>query len=255
MRPAKRNQKSGPQTAGGLGFTLIELLVVIAIIAVLAALAVPAVVGARNSAIGTKTINRMRNLGTAYLSYMGENGTVPLTTPGADGNDVATMWPIQTAIAPYLALSVTGNARFASTVWWDGFAEINGERTKGGGDANLYYTDPPAWDGGPPRNRLVGWSVNTKAHTSFSNSEGFTRLSQIAKPSKTALMYSRRQDGAAAYNSWWDGKRFSSSNPRSYGAKRAIIYFDGHVETQIINSGNYSGLRDGTNVSLFDFTQ
>jgi prepilin-type N-terminal cleavage/methylation domain-containing protein len=229
------------------GFTLIELLVVVAIIGILVAILVPALNSARNQALGTKTLSRMRNIGSAYLLYMSDSYTVPLvsqTNPNA--SDAALMWSIQTAIAPYLDLKETGDLRFANPVWWDAFAEINGERTQGGGEENLYYPDPKAWAGGPPRNRTAGWYFNYNAHSTYTDTNGstkagFTRLNQIAQLSKTAIMFSRRMDssGTNAWNTWSDGRKFSAANPRSYGAKRFTFYFDGHNEVQIINSTNY----------------
>ena len=228
-------------------FSLVELLVVVAIIATLVAITVPAVNGARNQALGAKTLSRMRNIGAAYLLYMSDNYTLPLVSQtNANASDAATMWSIQTAIAPYLDLQETGNLRFANPVWWDAFAEINGSRTQGGGEDNLYYPDPPAWPGGPPRNRTAGWYFNYNAHTTYVDTNGvtqagFTRLNQIANLSKTSIMFSRRMDsyGSNAWNTWSDGRKYSATNPRSYGAKRFIVYFDGHNETQTINSTNY----------------
>ncbi len=233
-------------------FSLVELLVVIAIIATLVAITVPALNGARNQALGAKTLSRMRNIGAAYLLHMADTYTVPLVSQtNANVSDGATMWSIQTAIAPYLDLPETGNQRFANPVWWDAFAEINGSRTQGGGEDNLYYPDPTAWPGGPPRNRTAGWFFNYSAHSTYIDTNGvtqsgFTRLNQIANLSKTAIMFSRRMDssGTNAWNTWSDNRKYSATNPRSYGAKRFIVYFDGHNETQIINSTNYmsSGL-------------
>jgi len=229
------------------GFTLIELLVVIAIIAILVVIAVPALAGVRNQALGTKTVSRMRNIGAAYLLHMADTDTVPLVgQTNTNASDGATMWSIQTAIAPYLDLEETGNKRFANPVWWDAFAELNGSRTQGGGEENLYYPDPLAWPGGPPRNRTAGWFFNYNAHSTYVDTNGvthagFNRLSQISNLSKTAIMFSRRMDssGTNAWNTWSDGRKYSSSNPRSYRAKRFIVYFDGHNETQIVNSTNY----------------
>jgi len=238
------------------GFTLIELLIVVAIIAILVAILVPALNGARNQAIVAKTVSRMRSLGAGYLLYMADNNTVPLVSQAdPTASDGATMWSIQTAIAPYLDLSEAGDRRFASKVWWDGLAELNGDRTQGGGEANLYYTDPPAWPGGPPRNRMTGWNFNYNAHSTYTDSSGnakagFTRLNQIANLSKTALMLSRRNDSSSAtYNTWSDGKKYSATNPKSLGAKRLIVYFDGHNETHIITASNYnaSGLFNFSN--------
>jgi prepilin-type N-terminal cleavage/methylation domain-containing protein len=238
-------------------FTLIELLVVVAILGILVAVMFPALGRARNEALGSKSLGRMRILGAGYALYMAETGTVPLdASKESNERNAASEWTIQTAIAPYLDLPETGNARFASPVWWDAFAEINGFRTNSGGGC-LYYPSPPAWPGGPPRNQLVGPYFDYNAFTTYvgedgATNKGFDRLNQIAKPSKTALLFSRRLDtkgGSVDWNVWADGRKFSSTNPPSYGAKRFVFYFDGHTDTQIINATNYnaSGLFNWTN--------
>ena len=151
---------------------------------------------------------------------------------------------IQTDIAPYVDLPVTGNALFYNPVWWDAFAEINGFRTNGISGA-LYYDA-----GNPPRNQLAGFDFNNNAYPSYTDTNGsdhagFSRLSQIARLSKTALMMSRRQDKSYSWNSWSDGRKYSDTNPPSYGARRMIFYFDAHVETWTINASNYNNNLQG----------
>ena len=236
------------------GFTLIELLVVVAIIGILVAIMVPALTGAKDQAIVAKTLSRQRTIGAAYLLYMSDKGTVPLyPTTNANKSDGATMSEIQESLAPYLDLPETTNnvaKLYVNPVWWDGFAEINGYRRVDNGDGGLYYPNT-AWTGGPLKYRPTGWDYNYYAHSTYTGtntdgtpkltpSEGFTRLNQIANLSKTALMMSRRDEGANDWNSWSDGRRFSATNPHSLGAKRFLVYFDGHSETHVITATNYN---------------
>jgi prepilin-type N-terminal cleavage/methylation domain-containing protein len=61
------------------GFTLIELLVVIAIIALLAAILFPVFAGAREKARQTACLNNNKQLGLAFVMYLGDyDETYPL---------------------------------------------------------------------------------------------------------------------------------------------------------------------------------
>jgi prepilin-type N-terminal cleavage/methylation domain-containing protein len=72
-------------------FTLIELLVVIAIIAILASLAIPQILGALETAKGTKETNNLKSLGQGTARYLADNqdDMYPRNSPGGG----ATGWP------------------------------------------------------------------------------------------------------------------------------------------------------------------
>lgn len=81
--------RSYGNAAGGKEFTLIELLVVIAIIAILAAMLLPALSAARERARGASCLSNLKQLGTAYIAYAGNNCEF---TPGASVRNKALGW-------------------------------------------------------------------------------------------------------------------------------------------------------------------
>ncbi len=242
--------RSDASSARRKAFTLIELLAVIGIVACLATLMLPAVNSAQRKGLDAKTMGRMKTLSSAYMLYSSDNNQH--VVPRSDGNTGASAPTVDLtlALAPFLDLKETGSARLASPVWWDAVAERNGTRKKDNTEGDLHYPDPPAWIGGPPRNKLTGFYFNPYAHDpngvsgSPHDTYAFGSMAQVARPSKTALLVSRRADknsGDTEWNSWSDGKKYDPANPASLGAKRFIIYLDGHLETVTITNGKYSG--------------
>ena len=93
-------------------FTLIELLVVIAIIAILAAILFPVFAQAKEAAKKTQCVSNVKQLGTAFLLYGGDNDDL-MPTPGGGTTLASTGASAQTAwIQDYLDAS-TGRRTIA----------------------------------------------------------------------------------------------------------------------------------------------
>jgi prepilin-type N-terminal cleavage/methylation domain-containing protein/prepilin-type processing-associated H-X9-DG protein len=108
------------------GFTLVELLVVIAIIGTLMGLLLPAVQSAREAGRRNTCSNNLSQMGKAFVSFDGRNGTIPgwrnqltLTTgssrvvswpviimPNLERRDVYRVWESGSTTAPYIDLLV-----------------------------------------------------------------------------------------------------------------------------------------------------
>ena len=90
-------------------FTLIELLVVVTIIGILAALILPLMARLQVRGYETKTMSNMRAMGTALMTYAGDNSyQLPSRPPAQTDGTVADKWPV--TLFPYLQdLSIYGS--------------------------------------------------------------------------------------------------------------------------------------------------
>ena len=90
---AKFKRKDGPcSVPGSLSFfTLIELLIVIAIIAILASMLLPALNQAREKARSIACVNKLKQIGIAFSSYLNDFEESPLYSMPAQDNP-ANQW-------------------------------------------------------------------------------------------------------------------------------------------------------------------
>lgn len=105
-----------------VAFTLIELLVVIAIIAILAAVLFPVFSRAKESALATRSMAQMRQLGLALVMYASDHDDyyVPCSLRSTDSAAVPMLWP--PLLLPYVknqAVFVTPGTEGSFADSWD----------------------------------------------------------------------------------------------------------------------------------------
>jgi hypothetical protein len=175
------------------------LLVVIAIIAVIAALAFPVLQNSREAANQTKCLSNMRQLSTAYLLMVSDQGGVLV------GSSDGVTW--YRALENNKYLNVTKTAAYIKLSCPSALAEFK--------KSGYTYTATRASYG---LNGRVGASTET------------TRMAKVTKPSATFLL----GDGPASKTEGFSIgiSPNANGNPITsyHNKKSAITFFDGHAE-------------------------
>ena len=199
-------------------FTLIELLVVIAIIAILAAILLPALQAAREKALQTSCLNKIKNMHLATVMYHDDNGQFPL---GWHGGVAGThnIWYSQ--INPYIVKS--GTTWTGSDIYWCPANENRGH--------NFY--DNIALDYG-----LNAW-INFSSASANDNPELRKGMQDVEDPPNT-ILYADSQGRSSGINVDEIAYRHSGASEKKtsprYPPQRPldglanVVFVDGHTD-------------------------
>jgi prepilin-type N-terminal cleavage/methylation domain-containing protein/prepilin-type processing-associated H-X9-DG protein len=215
------------------GFTLIELLVVIAIIAILAAILFPVFMSAKENARGTKCLNNLRNLSTAFRTYADDNGG---KLPSAYYGWAAPDWA-------GVQLGDTSQVYLEKGAIWSYTSKSKRiylcPTDVGVAPANVDVGKTPR-----PKNYPISYSMNWMLGAA--GASGRTRIAcdTVRQPTRVLLLIHEGRDAIDDGCFFWgandNGVRNTPTNVHKDGTNAA--YLDGHVK--FLNAKTFKAERD-----------
>jgi prepilin-type N-terminal cleavage/methylation domain-containing protein/prepilin-type processing-associated H-X9-DG protein len=202
-------------------FTLVELLVVIAIIAILASMLLPALSRARQVAAATDCLSRMKQIGLATTSYVGDwDGIMPPAIYLDSGSGVS--WPI---------VNLSGS----QTPYYDGYLPLTAD-WNGPFMCQTYSNDTIQ-----PRAQITSASKLKVSYT-YNHEAGWEVPSYKSPPLKLSRVQQTDQkaylvDGIYrnATKTWYSllatdiGSGLSLPMDRHVGGSNNLLFLDGHT--------------------------
>jgi len=200
----------------GPAFTLIELLVVIAIIAILAAFAFPLLNKMSTKASATKAASNFRGLGAVIMTFAADNNqNLPKLHVGRHRSYYTTQQNAQIGGALYLYMGLPKPTANYQPVPLLIVPKLKQWMSK-------YYPKDPNAGSTAVSGKITLPDGSTKQPF---DQGGPMKIHQVPNPSKTWAIY---EFGGSGDPDW--AKLFPEP---VHGDKRTVLFFDGHVESQI----------------------
>ena len=228
-------------------FTLIELLVVIAIIAILAAILFPVFAQAKLAAKKTKSLSNVKNLGSAFQIYLGDNDD---TTPSIFGTN-----------NPTNCVPASGLIEGCSNEWWmpifpyfksidliysderldpDTSSVRNGYYKAKYISAYGYNWGPFGWRGGGLLNKQVAYPRPTGGNGNINAGKSAT---SVTSPASVFVFGDTYDTPRATVGIGFAGDSYNgfANKDLRYGGSFNYAFLDGHAKNAPVRGGILPG--------------